>query len=144
MAILSTNPSSEELANLAAIFRSAANSLRAYLSSPSGNADPNFTQLSTLVINLNNASATIAVMQLSLAVDQAANAIGVINRTVAQLQKAITLRNDITRDLGIIQDLVAFGAAIAAKDPNSIISSGTDLYNKLKPILDGGGTTAVS
>ena len=135
MAILSANPSSEELTTLAAVFKNASAKLQAYLSSAAGNANPKFTELTTLAISLNNASDTIGVMQLSLAVDQATEAIGVINQTIAQLQRAIAVRNDITRDLEIVQDLVAFGAAIAAKDANSIISSGADLYNKLKPII---------
>lgn len=131
MAIVGPSPSPDELKKLAAVFKRASTTLQRYLSSPAGQADANFTALTTATINLNNASDTIAVMQLSLATDQGSKAVGLINQTVAKLQEASKVRNDITRDVGIVQDLAAFGAAIGAGDIGSIIDSGTDLYNKL-------------
>jgi len=131
MAVIDPSPSREELESLAAVFKQAEASLEKYLSTEEGQKDANFTKLTSAAISLNNAADGIAIMQLHLAVEQGAEALEVINQTTADLQHAIIVRNEITRDLGIVQSVVAFGAAIAAGDIKSVISSGSDLYNKL-------------
>ena len=131
MAMIDPSPSSDELKTLAALFTRVESAVQNYLSTPTGQNDPNFIPLTSAALSLNNASDSIAVMQLHLATDAGLQAVSVINQATAELQKAIILRNEITADLGIVQSVVAFGAAIAAGDPGSIVSSGGSLIKRL-------------
>lgn len=144
MAIIDPSPSPDELKNLAAVFQTVESELQRYLTSPAGQADPNFTALTSDAISINNASDMIAVMQLDLATAQGTQAVAVINDATAELQRAIELRSQITRDLGIIQSVVSFGAAIAAGDIDSILSSGDTLYGQLTAAAAPGDAAPVS
>ncbi len=131
MAMIDPSPSADQLATLAQLFTDAETLLKSYLASTPGQNDPNFMALSTAAIDLNNAADTIADMQLDLATTAGAQAVTTINQATAQLQSAIDLRKEITSDLALVQCIVAFGAAIAACNIGSIVSSGSDLCSKL-------------
>ncbi|MDB5362347.1 MAG: hypothetical protein JWO51_3644 [Rhodospirillales bacterium] len=131
MGMIDQSPTADQLAALAALFARAETLLSAYLDSDSGQDDPNFTALSTAAIGLNNAADTIAVMQLDLATAAGARAVATINQAAVTLQGAIETRKAITRDLLLVQGIVAFGAAIAAGDVGSIADCGDDLCTRL-------------
>ena len=131
MAMIDASPTADELTALAGLFSQAGQLLKDYLTSDRGQSDPDFNVLSTAAIELDNAADTIAVMQLDLATTAGAEAVTAINRTTDRLQSAIETRKEITSDLETVQPLVAFGAAIAAGDIASIVTSGNDLYGKL-------------
>lgn len=131
MPIIDPSPTAAELKSLSNLFSRVESSIEKYLNSPDGKKDPDFIPLTSAAISLNNASDTIAVMQLQLATAQGVQAVGVINKATAELQKALVLRNDITHVLNVVKDIVAFGGAIASDDVGSIISSGKSLYNAL-------------
>jgi len=131
MAMIDANPTADQLTALAQLFTDAETLLQTYLASAQGQNDPNFTALSTVAIGLNNAADTIADMQLDLATAAATQAVTTINQATAQLQSAIETRKEITSDLALVQSIAAFGAAIAAGDVGSIVSSGEDLCGKL-------------
>jgi hypothetical protein len=142
MPMIDPSPSADELKSLAALFMRVEGLLKAYLQTNEGKQDANFLQLSAAAISLNNAADTIAVMQLQLAVDQGMEAVAVINKATAELQKALILRQKITHVLGIVQSVVAFGAAIASDDVGSIISSGRTLFSTLTTDPGTTGATA--
>jgi hypothetical protein len=131
VAMIDPSPSADELKRLAALFSQVESSLQKYLASPGGQADANFIALTSAALGLNNASDSIAVMQLHLATDAGLQAVGVINQATAELQKALILRDKITTDLAIVQAVVGFGASIAAGDAGSIVSSGQSLLKQL-------------
>jgi hypothetical protein len=129
--MIDPSPTPDELKNLAGVFDNAAKALQDYLAAEPGKSDPNFMQLTAAAINLNTAADAIAIMQLQLAADQGLAALATINKATAELQKALIVRQEVIRTLGIVQSIVTFGAAIASDDLGSIISSGTSLYNAL-------------
>src|SRR6516162_9449364 len=101
MAMIDPSPSADELKALAALFSQVESSVQKYLESPVGQEDPDFIPLTSAALGLNNASDSIAVMQLHLATDSGLQAVGVINQATAELQRALILRNKITTDLAI-------------------------------------------
>jgi hypothetical protein len=131
MAMIDPSPSADELKALAALFSQVESSVQKYLESPVGQEDPDFIPLTSAALGLNNASDSIAVMQLHLATDSGLQAVGVINQATAELQRALILRNKITTDLAIVQTVVEFAAAIAAGDVRSIVASGQSLLKQL-------------
>jgi hypothetical protein len=131
MAMIDPSPSSDELQALADLFSQVETAIQKYLATAAGKKDSNFTALTSAALNLDNASDTIAEMQLQLATDQGLQAVGVINQATAQIQHALTVRNKIATDLGLVKNIVAFGAAIAAADIGSIVSSGGTLIKQL-------------
>jgi hypothetical protein len=129
--MIDPSPSSDELQALADLFSQVETAIQKYLATAAGKKDSNFTALTSAALNLDNASDTIAEMQLQLATDQGLQAVGVINQATAQIQHALTVRNKIATDLGLVKNIVAFGAAIAAGDIGSIVSSGGTLIKQL-------------
>ena len=141
MATIDPSPTADELKILAALFQKTEDSLQAYLSSDAGKKDTNFDKLTAACLSLINASDTIAVMQLHLAIEGGAAAVDAINKATSELQRAIVLRNNFTTDLTIVQNIVTFGAAIAAGDVTTIASSGINLFDSLVGVLGSSSTT---
>jgi hypothetical protein len=132
MTIIDPSPTQEELENLETALTAVATSLSAYLRTAVGRADPNFIPLTTAALDIYAETDKISDAQLQLAVQSGGQAVDVINNATAQLQEAITTRNEITKVLGIMQGVAAFAAAIALGNVSGIISSGQSLITALR------------
>ena len=121
----------DQLAALAKQLRDTANTVAGYLETDSGQNDPNFGALSTAALNLSTLADKVAATELQFAVDDAGPAVAAIKGATAELEKAIQVRNDITRDLQILQAVTAFAAAVAGGSPQVIITAGQKLITGL-------------
>jgi hypothetical protein len=132
MTIIDPSPDQDELQQLARELRDVADRIDAYLSGE-GRDDPNGDALAAEVLSLRAAAEDVETAELDLAVQNGGAAVDVINAATASLKHAIEVREEITRDLNLVKDVVAFAGAIAAGNVKDILTAGKTLLGDLKP-----------
>lgn len=133
MPMIDPSPNADELDQLEQSLKQAAGAVAAYLKTPEGLNDPNHHALTSAALTLLTEADDIATAELDLATQDGGQAVDVINAATDQLKAAIQARADFSKDLGLIQHVTAFAAAIASGDPKGIISAGQTLVTDLKP-----------
>lgn len=144
MPAIDPSPDADELGAIETCLKNAAKAITAYLNTPAGQADPDGAALTTAALNLLTDVDDLSTTQLNLSVANGGQAADAINKATAELQKAIDARAAVTHDLGIVQDIAAFAAAVIAGNVGTIITTGQTLFGDLKPATGAGGAKAGS
>jgi hypothetical protein len=129
---IEVSPSPEELDQLHDDLKAYEIQLAQYLSSAQGPNDPQFARLTQADISLNVQIFNLSITQLQIAGASAGAAIDAINGAVEQLNVVVETKEKIATDLKLAQAVLAFVAAILARNVNGIISSGKDVVTAIK------------
>jgi hypothetical protein len=131
---IDVNPTLPEIDELQDDLKRYEANLATFLDSPAGESDPNYASLAKLDIKLNLAIFNLSVSGMQLAAANAGAAVDAINAAVKELNAVISQKARIATDLKVVQGAVSFVAAIVARNPSQIISTGASLVSTLKSV----------